>query len=746
MFFSRLTFKLNIKHVTLILAYNMVIGRFGGAATNRICVQSFDGKLSFYDGEVLTLVFRLENVLLPGPLAYAQQDDVLLIASSSFELRCYQFTDVASRLSRDSCQAGFDTTRGEFVVRQHWRLCIGEPVLQILPVSNNSADTRESARGKQSFDINPCNDVIVLAEKSIFVVSISGALKTQRRLDFVPTACRVLSLSLGGSIGHFGVVVADSTGSIMVFRDSQLLWTSKLPVKPVDLIVSYFPDTFGHIIALGRDAVLSISCLGTLPHDTSIRGHERNEVSYQMIDKEYGELCSDPFKRSSDAFATRAQQVEISVRFQKNTAYDVSEPTETHYESFFASSNVLTLQVSVLYSGSGTLDDVGVSIVLPHPVVAARSTYVIPSLRGGTPEIICIHLRACGIRSRASIPASNVAVIMASYCTHTIENSISTQEVQLPLSLFCVVALPMKTAKHKITIEINRSLPCLMDLFKDMIPIPQMDDVMTTTGNALGFQFHNGVNVTIVTSKTAGRFRIQSSDFNAIWLLLSEFIYRLWAHVDLQTTSSSMDAPLKISLQEPLPLQNLFEIIEEYYSTKLECDMDNINISSYAHSFRAVQKQLLFWLKSKYPVSVSHLGDLLDMIVPSFDAVSENIRKREKGFSLVRQRLAAAIQLLMNLVQHRFDMDVDQLRVLRSHIPTVSHVSLDHGWDNWTEAAISMLLSNRLLKNGATKTMDSSLFKSEAEQGSVARGRKNAGKIKKSLFAVFELLRRSSLQ
>ena len=736
-----------MKHLTLLLAYNMVIGRFGGAATNCICVQSFDGKLSFFDGEALTLVFGLENFLLPGPLAYAQHDDVLLIASSSFELRCYQFTDVASQLSRDSCQAGFDkTTRGEFVVRQHWRLCIGEPVLQVLPVSNDSADTRESGRGKQSFDINPCNDVIVLAEKSIFVVSISGALKTQRRLDFVPSVCHVLCLSLVGSIGHFGMLVADSTGSIMVFRDSQLLWTSKLPVKPVDLIVSYFPDTFGQIIALGRDAVLSISCLGTLPHDTSIRGHERNEVSYQMIDREYRELCRDSFKRSYDACANRAQQVEISVRFQETNAYDVSEPTETHYESFFAGSNVLTLQVSVLYSGSGTLDDVGVSIVLPHPVVAAHSTYVIPSLHGGTPEIICIHLRACAIRSRASIPASNVAMIMASYCTHTIKNSISTREVQLPLSLFCIVASPMKTAKHKITIEINRSLPCLMDLFKDMIPIPQMNDVMTTTGNVLGFQFHNGVNVTIVTSKTAGRFRIQSSDFNAIWLLLSEFIYRLWEHVDLQTTSSSMDAPLKITLQEPLPLQNLFEIIEEYYSTKLECDMDNNNISSYAHSFRAVQKKLLFWLKSKYPVSVSHLGDLLDMIVPSFDAVSENIRKREKGFSLVRQTLAAAIQLLMSLVQHRFDMDADQLRVLRSHIPTVSHISPDNGWDNWTEASISMLLSNRLLKNGAIKTTDSSLVESEAEHSGVARGRKNAGKIKKSLFAVFELLRRSSLQ
>ena len=71
-------------------------------------------------------------------------------------------------------------------MRQHWRLCIGEPVLQVLPVSNDSADTRESARGKQSFDINPCNDVIVLAEKSIFVVSIAAHSRRRDDLTLSP--------------------------------------------------------------------------------------------------------------------------------------------------------------------------------------------------------------------------------------------------------------------------------------------------------------------------------------------------------------------------------------------------------------------------------------------------------------------------------------------------------------------------------------------------------------------------------
>ena len=110
----------------------------------------------------------------------------------------------------------------------------------------------------------------------------------------------------------------------MVFRGSQLLWTSKLQVKPVDLMVTYFQDTFGHIIALGRDGVLSISCLGTVPHDTLIRGSERQESSFLDIDQEYRELSNELLERSSDAYAVPSQQVEIAVRFQDDVVREAS--------------------------------------------------------------------------------------------------------------------------------------------------------------------------------------------------------------------------------------------------------------------------------------------------------------------------------------------------------------------------------------------------------------------------------------
>ena len=737
------------QHLTLRLAYGMIIDRFGSAATDCICVQSTEGKLSFFEGEVFFSVFSVDDAFLPGPVAYAQHDDLLLTCSSSFELRCYKFISISSQLHDEKFRRVSDcdvTARAKSIAPQHqWKLCVGEPVLRILPVANQHtcSGPRKPPQINQNVEITPHRDIVVLAEKSLFVVTNTGVLKIQKRLDFAPITCHVLRLLHEDAVDHFGLLVADSTGSIMVFRGSQLLWTSKLQVKPVDLMVTYFQDTFGHIIALGRDGVLSISCLGTVPHDTLIRGSERQESSFLDIDQEYRELSNELLERSSDAYAVPSQQVEIAVRFQDDVVREASELSETHVDSFMIGSNMLTLQISVLYNGTGTLDDVGVQIAVPHPIIAARSNFLIPSLCGGTPEIVYIHLSPRGLRSHACIPSSNIASIVASYCTPTIESGISTREVHLPLSFFCAVASPVKTARHKVTIEINRSPPCLTVLFKDMIT-SQKDDKLTSSGNVLGFEYHNGVNVTLVASKSTGRFRIQSSNLTAVWLLLSEFTCRLWEYFKVETSGSTVNSPFRISLHEPLPLQNLFEAIEENYSARLGYDGDNIKLASFAHSFRAVQKKLLFWFKNKYPVSVAHLDDLLDVLVSPLDAVCEDIHEYEKGLLLARQRLVAAVELLMSLVQHRLGMDSNKLRILRCYIPTVAPISVDNGWDDWTEAAISILLSTRLAKNGKNKTKHNLFVQSKAEPSTVAGDRKNMSKIKKNVLAVFERLGKGS--
>jgi len=111
---------------------------------------------------------------------------------------------------------------------------------------------------------------------------------------------------------------------------------------------------------------------------------------------------------------------------------------------------------------------------------------------------------------------------------------------------------------------------------------------------------------------------------------------------------------------------------------------------------------------------------------------------------LARQRLVAAVELLMSLVQHRLGMDSNKLRILRCYIPTVAPISVDNGWDDWTEAAISILLSTRLAKNGKNKTKHNLFVQSKAEPSTVAGDRKNMSKIKKNVLAVFERLGKGS--
>lgn len=42
-------------------------------------------------------------------------------------------------------------------------------------------------------------------------------------------------------------------------------------------------------------------------------------------------------------------------------------------------------------------------------------------------------------------------------------------QVVLPLTLFCQLVVPQQTAQHKLTLEINRAPPLLVDLFEDLV-------------------------------------------------------------------------------------------------------------------------------------------------------------------------------------------------------------------------------------------------------------------------------------
>jgi Bardet-Biedl syndrome 9 protein len=80
--------------------------------------------------------------------------------------------------------------------------------------------------------------------------------------------------------------------------------------------------------------------------------------------------------------------------------------------------------------------------------------------------------------------------------------------------------------------------------------------------NVMSFRYHAGPDVTIIVSKNAGRYRIQSSHFEALWLITYELAERLSKHF---ASSSTEKDPYINSFQEDLPLQDYFKLIDEHF-------------------------------------------------------------------------------------------------------------------------------------------------------------------------------------
>ena len=96
----------------------------------------------------------------------------------------------------------------------------------------------------------------------------------------------------------------------------------------------------------------------------------------------------------------------------------------------------------------------------------------------------------------------------------------------------------------------------------------------STMANAAGFQHFCGPFVTILSSKNSQRYRIQSDNLPALWLLIQSLENRLHAMFDHTTNYNKSDSvsasgqtssPLEFSYSASLPLHEYFTEIETHF-------------------------------------------------------------------------------------------------------------------------------------------------------------------------------------
>jgi Bardet-Biedl syndrome 9 protein len=547
-------------------AYNMCYGSFGGAyGRDLICVQSMDAQLQVFEQDSQAFTRQLRS-LVPGPLCYAPKIDAIITATTKLQVECYKYQMLASSTAiqtstkfssaEEKSQSSASISAAK-QVQTDWMCNVGETVVEIR--------VGRMTKGQSSGQ----SDIIVLGEHSMFAINaVGGTLRMQHRLGYFPSCCYPFSAGAGsekedaGKSNHLLVATHDSM--LKVYGGSKLLWASRCGAICVGLHVAKFGGIQGMIVTLSAEGGLAVNYLGTDPPDTTVGATESKELDYEEMDEEHRRLLQVIRESQSDSRMEPRDRVLLKAQVTSK----LDRPGEGIDDDDFGAAGVvvarseegnvvqLTARLFVNYTGSDTLKNVCISLETPANVISRDSSILLPSLRGADTEPTVVPLTfRCDARHTPN--SLKVRVVAAYSAPSSGEPRTAHCELDLPLALACQLVAPVKSNTFKFTIDTNRLPPLLSTLFNDMLSQPGIteDFVARVAGggaNVLSFQYYDGVEATILVSKNAGRYRVQSATLEALWLVSSELVRRLIAHYKVLSTPSCISLSLR-AYALPLP-------------------------------------------------------------------------------------------------------------------------------------------------------------------------------------------------
>ncbi|XP_011805522.1 PREDICTED: protein PTHB1 isoform X3 [Colobus angolensis palliatus] len=636
--------KLMYEHNLQRTACNMTYGSFGGIkGRDLICIQSMDGMLMVFEQESYAFGRFLPGFLLPGPLAYSSRTDSFITVSSCRQVESYKYQVLAFATDADKRQETEQQILGSgkrLVV--DWTLNIGEQALDICIVSFNQS----------------ASSVFVLGERNFFCLKDNGQIRFMKKLDWSPS-CFLPYCSV--SEGTINTLIANHNNMLHIYQDVTLKWATQLPHIPVAVRVGCLHDLKGVIVTLSDDGHLQCSYLGTDPSLFQAPNVESRELNYDELDVEMKELQKiiKDVNKSQGIWPMTEKEDDLNISVVVSPNFDsVSQATDVEV-------------------GTDLVPSVTVKVTLQNRVIlqkAKLSVYVQPPL-----ELTCDQFTFEFMnRNPDGIPR----VIQCKF--------------RLPLKLICLPGQPSKTASHKITIDTNKSPVSLLSLFPGFASQSDDDQV-----NVMGFHFLGGARVTLLASKTSQRYRIQSEQFEDLWLITNELILHLQEYFEKQGVKD-----FACSFSGSMPLQEYFELIDHHFELRINGENLEELLSERAVQFRAIQRRLLARFKDKTPAPLQHLDTLLDgtykQVIALADAVEENQGSLFQSFT----RLKSATHLVILLIGLWQKLSADQVAILEAAFLPLQEDTQELGWEETVDAAISHLLKTCLSKSSKEQALN----------------------------------------
>lgn len=496
-------------------------------------------------------------------------------------------------------------------------------------------------------------DAFVLGEHTLYGIKFSGHLKMQKKLDYVPSCMVVYSEDM--------VLIGSFSGHLLVYKGRKLLWAARMNSIPILLKVESF-DMKGLVLSLDEKGLVEAGFLGTIPMPYIVTGGGKN-IDPIEADKEYRKII---MALNEQAKAEPTESMGIVVQVQP------TEYIQHIYEGYASTEEgtvITTVRMGLKFVGDAARN-VCIHIATPENVECIDSPLFIPLLKASTPAVTTLKFL-----TKPDMPSSELSVQVN--VTYMINESprTATQIFNLPLFQVAVQTKLQKDADFKITLTAKDPLDGLASIFPDF---------SMQSPNAVSIAFFDGSHATAILGKSGERCRIQASHFHALWLLTSEFTSRVGPH--------------NILYDEPLPLQDFFSVIDSHFEARKSVQSQENDLSKLTEQYTAIQKRLLVRFKDKNPAPLNNLDYLLQLVHSQVAAAADNLDLSQEELSFSGQRLSCAINLILELLRFRFNLDDKNMEVMKTCLS--SHVqNYQSGWEECANAALTYLLRTKLAKS-----------------------------------------------
>lgn len=551
-------------------------------------------------------------------------------------------------------------------------------------------------------------------------------------------------------------MLASHDGTIGVYSDFNLVWAAKVASVPVQIAVGSFGGQRGLVATIDDTGRLAIGYLGTRPPSSAVVTHAR-ELDYDKIDEEHRALLGVIRESQSEDKAEPKEKLLLRTQMMRTLDRNVvpedlppsMDPNSPLGQELAALSSTgisgdmkvvrMSVRVYVSFAGGALASETDVTLMISTPsfIHATPNNVLLKGLssKNRTPTMVTVYLYA----KKSMLPTGFDAQIMASYVTSNGEARVSTHVIALPLHLACRPKAAVKTGLHKITLDTAVAAIPLTDLFNDFLYAYQDAgiDVAEVLGNssaqAMGFQFwctqhftpaygaegggggdrgNLPAIVSILVSKTAGRYRIQSDCLPALYTVAAELERRLREHMHSQSKGEGADDPENpygsipvVTTADPVPIDEYVRVIQLHFTSRVRLRETLSQLNDCAHQFRMIEKRLLVRFKDRNPTPLSGLDVLMRETYQKLLGLGDAAQELQGRIRRISNDLHCATRLvclhasLISPANGAQTMSAAERKQLEAHFCVSLTESVEQGWEESVDLSLTYLLKTALAKN-----------------------------------------------